>query len=120
MSLCPRLARTLGRTRPSVLHPSIYRTLRAVPFSNPAPAQLRLLHSSPGLLSKPTNPDPRENPANELAPTADINVGQKRLADFDLKGRVFVVTGAARGLGLALAESLVEAGGKGDICPEAT
>lgn len=39
-------------------------------------------------------------------------VGNKRFADFDLAGRTFVVTGGARGLGLALAESLVEAGGK--------
>lgn len=80
-----------------------------------APVHARLFHSSPNPWTKPTNPDPRENPANELAPNTDVNVGQKRLADFDLKGKVFVVTGAARGLGLALAESLVEAGGKGDI-----
>lgn len=42
-------------------------------------------------------------------------VGQKRLADFDLKGRVFVVTGGASGIGLAMAEGLVEAGGKGTL-----
>lgn len=42
-------------------------------------------------------------------------VGNKRFADFDLAGRTFVVTGGARGLGLALAESLVEAGGKGNL-----
>ncbi|EHK50158.1 hypothetical protein TRIATDRAFT_288999 [Trichoderma atroviride IMI 206040] len=36
----------------------------------------------------------------------------KRFADFDLAGKTFVVTGGARGLGLALAEALVEAGGK--------
>lgn len=39
-------------------------------------------------------------------------VGTKRFADFDLAGKTFVVTGGARGLGLALAEALVEAGGK--------
>lgn len=39
-------------------------------------------------------------------------VGQKKLADFDLKGRVFLVTGGASGIGLAMAEGLVEAGGK--------
>jgi NAD(P)-dependent dehydrogenase (short-subunit alcohol dehydrogenase family) len=39
-------------------------------------------------------------------------VGSKRFADFDLGGRVFIVTGGAQGLGLALAEAAVEAGGK--------
>lgn len=40
------------------------------------------------------------------------NVGRRRLADFDLAGRTFIVTGGAQGLGLVLAEGLVEAGGK--------
>lgn len=47
-----------------------------------------------------------------MLPTME-NVGQKRFEDFDLKGRVFIVTGGASGLGLAMAEALVEAGGKG-------
>lgn len=37
----------------------------------------------------------------------------QRFRDFDLEGKVFVVTGGGRGLGLTLAEVLVEAGGKG-------
>lgn len=41
------------------------------------------------------------------------NIGSRRFADFDLAGKVFIVTGGARGLGLAIAEALVEAGGKG-------
>lgn len=44
-------------------------------------------------------PDPERNP--------------HRFRDFDLEGKVFVVTGGGRGLGLTLAEVLVEAGGKG-------
>lgn len=40
-------------------------------------------------------------------------IGNKRFADFDLAGKTFIVTGGARGLGLSLAEALVEAGGKG-------
>ncbi|KFA70549.1 hypothetical protein S40285_08374 [Stachybotrys chlorohalonatus IBT 40285] len=37
---------------------------------------------------------------------------KKQFADYDLAGKTYVVTGGARGLGLALAEALVEAGGK--------
>lgn len=43
---------------------------------------------------------------------SDKNFGSKRFADFDLGGRTFIVTGGARGLGLTLAEGLVEAGGR--------
>ena len=47
------------------------------------------------------------------APPRETAVGGKRFADFDLSGKTFIVTGGARGLGLAIAEALVEAGGKG-------
>jgi hypothetical protein len=43
----------------------------------------------------------------------ESNSAIKRFADFGLAGKVFVVTGGARGLGLHLAEALVKAGGKG-------
>lgn len=43
----------------------------------------------------------------------DEIIGTKRFADFEVAGNVFIVTGGARGLGLAIAEGLVEAGGKG-------
>jgi hypothetical protein len=40
-------------------------------------------------------------------------VTKKQFADYDLAGKVYIVTGGAQGLGLTLAEALVEAGGKG-------
>ncbi|KAI0527940.1 short-chain dehydrogenase [Xylaria bambusicola] len=84
-------------------------------------AQRKLLHSSKqasspaaaaaAATSSKVPPEPRENPAVGLGPSRDEPIGHKRLADFDLEGRVFIVTGGARGLGLCLAEGLVEAGG---------
>lgn len=38
----------------------------------------------------------------------------QRFREFDLQGKVFAVTGGGRGLGLTLAEALVEAGGQGN------
>ncbi|KAF5007160.1 hypothetical protein FDECE_6513 [Fusarium decemcellulare] len=76
------------------------------------PIRQRAIHTPQDTNSKPMNPDPKENPANELKLPRDINVGRKRFSDFDLAGKVFVVTGGAQGLGLTLAEGLVEAGGK--------
>ncbi|KAK4570471.1 hypothetical protein LTR86_002551 [Recurvomyces mirabilis] len=44
-------------------------------------------------------------------PDPDVEHGPHRLREFELDGRVFIVTGGAQGLGLTLAEALVEAGG---------
>jgi hypothetical protein len=74
----------------------------------------RALHASPIAQFKPRNPDPRHHPAHDIKPAADELIGRKRFADFDVAGKVFVVTGGAQGLGLAMAEALVEAGGKGE------
>ncbi|KAI0539025.1 short-chain dehydrogenase [Xylaria digitata] len=98
--------------------PAISKVASANP---PCISQRRLLHSSKYQLSSdpsirhktaPVPPEPNKNPAVGLAPSRDEYVGQKRFADFDLAGRVFIVTGGARGLGLCLAEALVETGGK--------
>lgn len=43
-----------------------------------------------------------------------------RFQEFQLRGKVFVVTGGGRGLGLAMAEALVEAGGEGTHSPSLT
>lgn len=113
MAAAPRAILRLARGRLTTLPP----TVRAIPIrASHASLPARTMHTSPSLqLAKPTNPDPKKNPApaSELALPQDENVGRKRFADFDLKGKVFIVTGGARGLGLALAEGLVEAGGKG-------
>ncbi|KAI6780959.1 D-arabinitol 2-dehydrogenase [ribulose-forming]-like protein [Emericellopsis cladophorae] len=53
------------------------------------------------------NPEPNTEGLSREAP-----IGGKRFADLELVGHVFIVTGGARGLGLALAEALVEAGAK--------
>ncbi|KAK7985243.1 D-arabinitol 2-dehydrogenase [Apiospora saccharicola] len=76
-------------------------------------AAIHTSHNRPAnpVTPKPMNPDPRENPMVGIAPNKDVNVAQRRIADFNLTGRVFVVTGGGRGLGLSLAEGLAEAGG---------
>jgi hypothetical protein len=38
----------------------------------------------------------------------------QRFREFDLQNKVFIVTGGGRGLGLTMAEALVEAGGTGN------
>ncbi|EFQ35344.1 short chain dehydrogenase [Colletotrichum graminicola M1.001] len=61
---------------------------------------------------KPTTIDPRKNPADEMLPPRETNFGKAQFADFNLKGRSFIVTGGAQGLGLSIAEALAEAGGR--------
>lgn len=102
-----RIIQTASRTRLRIAPTSI----TASPY-----LQHRQVHSSRRscLEKKPKNLDPRENPTHDLTPPSDLNVGRKQFADFDLAGKVFVVTGGAQGLGLCLAEGLVEAGGKGE------
>ncbi|KAI1062988.1 hypothetical protein LB507_005706, partial [Fusarium sp. FIESC RH6] len=87
-------------------------TLQRTPYSISKPICQRSMHTSDNASAKPMNPDPRENPAHDLTLPRGTNVGRKRFADFDLAGKTFIVTGGAQGLGLTLAESLVEAGGK--------
>ncbi|KAK4189059.1 hypothetical protein QBC35DRAFT_462381 [Podospora australis] len=76
--------------------------------------RIRAIHTSPPrpTTTKPQNPPPRENPSYAGKPEQHENIGRKRFGDFDVAGKVFIVTGGAQGLGLTMAEALVEAGGK--------
>lgn len=40
-----------------------------------------------------------------------------RFKEFDMKDRVYAITGGARGIGLSMAEALLEAGAKGTYLP---
>jgi len=65
--------------------------------------------------------NPTYSPSNEITrgisaiaqrlPSEDKAKPSHRLREFELDNRVFIVTGGARGLGLTLAEAIVEAGG---------
>ncbi|KAK2045739.1 short-chain dehydrogenase [Colletotrichum somersetense] len=78
------------------------------------PLSARPFHSTRrrNVEEKPTTIDPRKNSATDILPPRETNFGRAQFADFNLKGRTFIVTGGAQGLGLSIAEALAEAGGK--------
>lgn len=53
-----------------------------------------------------------EHIQNKLPSKKDLR-NARRFREFDMEGRVYAITGGARGLGLAMAEALIEAGAKG-------
>ena len=91
----------------------------------------RLLPTSHSICVKPLFPSPlvgrrsfvNSTSAHARPPSSiarrlpDADQDHNRLRDFNLQGKVFVVTGGGRGLGLTLAEVLVEAGGTGNCNP---
>jgi hypothetical protein len=72
-------------------------------------------------LKQETSPPPKKDfstgkPNNDTAPsTAEASTGPSVLPGSDLKGKVFIVTGGGRGLGLTMAEGLLEAGATGKL-----
>lgn len=61
-------------------------------------------------------PAAANDPIKEKLPSQDSdspNKYKQRFREFDLAGKVYIVTGGAQGLGLSLAEALVEAGSSG-------
>lgn len=63
-----------------------------------------------------TGPGPYSPIQTKLASVKGSKNGN-RFKEFDLEDRVYAITGGARGLGLAMAEALLEAGAKGTSYP---
>lgn len=70
---------------------------------------------APGRVTSPPSAPLAEAPIQERLPSETQANTQQRFREFDMQGKVYVVTGGARGLGLAMAEALVEAGAQGTI-----
>jgi hypothetical protein len=77
----------------------------------------RAVHTRKDGMPWPLSPEPKTHPNTAHKPDIDENIGRKRFGDFNVAGKVFIVTGGAQGLGLTMAEGLVEAGGKGNASP---
>lgn len=103
MSVCPKAIRGLARARPSASLP-----VRAAHAGRAIGA--RGVHaSSASTLQTP----PQSAGSPKGLPSRDVSQpDRRRFADFEVAGKLCIVTGGARGLGLTLAEGLAEAGGK--------
>ncbi|RMZ13085.1 hypothetical protein D0860_02685 [Hortaea werneckii] len=90
--------------------PAARLVLRAAHWSNPPKRPLATISKETSL---PGGGEEEKRPSAIASRLPDPQhvVAPQRFREFELDGRVFVVTGGARGLGLALAEVLVEAGG---------
>jgi hypothetical protein len=85
-------------TAPRVITSSI--RLYTTPKSSFSPQDIQnVSHSPDHILSK--------------MPKKKLLHNNHRFSEFDLEGRVYAITGGGRGLGLSMAQALIEAGAKG-------
>ncbi|KAI9852789.1 MAG: hypothetical protein M1824_001723 [Vezdaea acicularis] len=99
-----RLPHAALRTRGTKLVP--IPLLRIRTFSS-----LQALNTPSKSTSGPPNPPSTEHSSLDAGETPPVFLGTtKRLPEFNLAGKVVLVSGAARGLGLTQAEALLEAG----------
>ncbi|KAI7536843.1 hypothetical protein KC331_g11254, partial [Hortaea werneckii] len=89
--------------------PAARLVLRAARWSTPHKRLLATISKETSLAAG--DEEKRPSAIASRLPNPQHVVAPQRFREFELDGRVFVVTGGARGLGLALAEVLVEAGG---------
>jgi hypothetical protein len=71
----------------------------------------RTFSSTTGRMAIKEAPQTDQPAVSEKLP--DPKDAKNRLREFELADRIFIVTGGGQGLGLTIAEALVEAGGKG-------
>jgi hypothetical protein len=98
----------------STLSQTLFQAARSF---KPSPALRQLTR-----LSYSTTPTtPTNHGANHIQtripPKETISKNGHRFKEFDLNDRVYAITGGGRGLGLAMAEALMEAGAKGTPLP---
>jgi hypothetical protein len=106
------MSRTLRTTLPFAL--------RSKPSTSTATKIIRPLSTSRPLLQSPPTRSPPSPPEAESVALrkgdSPTYLGTtKRLPEFNLVGKVVLVSGAARGLGLVQAEALLEAGAIGEF-----
>jgi hypothetical protein len=94
----------------SLVRPLPRAALRAARLRAPIPSR-SFAHLRPLLAAAP--PQPPRAPNADSKPSSVVLGTAKRLPEFNLEGKIVLVSGAGRGLGLVQAEALLEAGATG-------